>query len=73
MADNYYLSLPLRRVVEVIEQDGVPPREVYECGHSYWAPMNPYSGIKKAKRRRCAWCAKQRLDGGSYESFLRGM
>ena len=56
MADNYYTTIPLRRVVEIIEQDG-RPREVYECGHSWWAPMNPYSGIKKAARRRCAFCA----------------
>jgi hypothetical protein len=53
--DTYYTKLPLRKVVE-IRYEGGRPVEVYECGHAFFAPMNPYSGVKKAKRRRCAWC-----------------
>jgi hypothetical protein len=69
--DTYYTKFPLRVVVEIITKNNAP-WEVYECGHGYWAPMNPYSGVKKAKRRRCHKCAPPEA-GGSYEAFLRGM
>ncbi len=51
MADNRYLQCPLRRVVDVIDDDSRIPWEVYECGHGWWM-----LGAKPAKRRRCAWC-----------------
>lgn len=55
MADNFYARLPLRAVVEIISRNG-SPWEVFECGHGDYAPMNPYSGRRPAKRRRCSRC-----------------
>lgn len=49
--DTYYTQCPLRRVVNVIDDDSRIPWEVYECGHGGWM-----TGAKPAKRRRCPSC-----------------
>ena len=56
--DTTYTRMPLRRVVEIKTERGTP-WEVYECGHGYYAPMNPYSGIRRAARRRCHKCPRE--------------
>jgi hypothetical protein len=56
--DTYYTKLPLRAVVEITTKNN-SPWEVYECGHGYYAPMNPHSGIKTARRRRCHKCPQE--------------
>jgi hypothetical protein len=56
MADTYYTKLPLRAVVEVTTHKNGSPWENYECGHGWYAPTNPYTGRRPAKRRRCAFC-----------------
>lgn len=56
--DTTYTKMPLRKVVEIVTHERGMPWEVYECGHGWYAPMNPYSGVRKAKRRRCHECPR---------------
>lgn len=55
--DTTYTKMPLRSVVEIVTHENGRPWEVLECGHGWYAPMNPYSGVRKARRRRCHKCA----------------
>jgi hypothetical protein len=57
--DTYYTRLPLRLVVEVYQGEHGSMMERYECGHSWYARMNPYSGVRRATRRRCSFCGPQ--------------
>lgn len=54
--DTYYIQCPLRKVVEMITFRSGYPMEILECGHTNTPPMNPYSGPRTAKRRRCSAC-----------------
>lgn len=54
--DTYWSSLPLRKVIEVYRSMSGSLMERYECGHGGYAPMNPYTGYRPAKRRRCWQC-----------------
>jgi hypothetical protein len=56
MATPFYATLPFRKVVEVTTDRSGYPQEILECGHRNTPPMNPYTGMRPAKRRRCSTC-----------------